>query len=118
MRAVPERPELVRARVDSQEFKDGMIRITKGLLFVLHPNLEYHKSTFRADDIRQKSSDEQRSLMTPLMRGLYLERGQRVFQCWRHVEEPRGGCWMLVFYECFGYFVSHTNGTELDGWNP
>lgn len=112
MRAVPQRPELIRARVDGQEF-------TKGLLFALHPGLDYHKSTFTALDIRQQSSDGQRSLMTQLMRGHYLERGEGVFKCWRHIEESRkGGAWMLVVYECFGFFVFHTSGNEFGGSNP
>jgi hypothetical protein len=114
MQAVPERPELIRARIDDQELKDGMIRITKGLLYALHPTFNYHKSTFTALSVSQQASDKQRNLMTQLMRGLFLERGQGVFQCWRHLDEARaGGVWMLILYGCFGYFVFHTSKPEL-----
>jgi hypothetical protein len=119
MKTVPEHPERFRFRTDDREFREGMIRIAKGLLFNLHPSFDYRSSTFNAIDIHQKSFDEQLRLMARLkQQGLYFERGQRVFQCWRHVEESRCGVWMLVLYECFGFFVVHTNGSELDKWKP
>jgi hypothetical protein len=119
IRSVTERPELFRVGkgIDSQEFKDGMIRITKGLLFALHPALDYHKSTFTALVIRQQPTERQIGVMAELMRGQFLERGQGVFQCWRRVDELRkGGAWMLVFYECYGYFVFHPSGPERNDW--
>ena len=113
MQAVSERPELIRAGIDDQEFKDGMIRITKGLLFTLHPDFDYYKSTFEAVYVRQQSSVEQLRLMSQIMREPYLKRGQCVFECWRHVDETGDeGVWMLILYGCFGFFVFHTNKPE------
>ncbi len=115
MQAVGDRPELKRTCVDGSEFNEGMIRITKGLLFTLHPSFDYRSSTFRALYGDQRSSLEQLKLMATLKRGQYFERGQGVFQCWRRVEEAHGGgVWMLCFYGCFGFFVVHTNGAELN----
>ncbi len=47
MQAVSERPELIRAGIDDQEFKDGMIRITKGLLFTLHPDFDFYNQLLK-----------------------------------------------------------------------
>lgn len=116
---VSERSELVRTPIDDQEFKDGMIRITKGLLFTLHPGFEYRSSTFKAFDVHPRPFDEQLELMAMLKRGQYFERGNGVFQCWRHVEESQGGgVWMLFIYECFGFFVFHAIDSELDCMKP
>jgi hypothetical protein len=113
METVSGRPELVRTRIDAREFNEGMIQITKGLLFTLHPNIDYHRSVFKVDNIRQQSSDKQLRRMARLKRGKYFERGGNVFQCWRNVDELRGvGEWMLIFYGGFGYFVLHTNGRK------
>jgi hypothetical protein len=116
MRAVANLPELKHTSIDASEFNDGVVRITKGLLFTLYPRFDYRRSTFRAIYIDQCSSPEQLSPMAVLKeKGQFFERGDGVFQCWRHVEEAHGGgVWMLCFYRCFGYFVSHTNGAELD----
>src|SRR5436189_34443 len=119
MEPVPERPDLIRVRMDAQEFKEGVVRITKGLLFTLHPCLDYYNSTFNVIDIHPKPFDEQLKLMARLKQEEHFERGQGAFQCWRHVEEAKGGgVWMMVFYECFGFFVFHTNGPELDNLKP
>jgi hypothetical protein len=116
MEPMPEHPDLLRVRMDATEFREGMIRITKGLLFVLHPNLNYLNSKFFAMDITPNAFDEQLRTMGLLKnQGDFFERGNGVFKSWRHVDEARGGgMWMLLFYECFGFFVSHTNGSELD----
>ena len=115
MRAIAERPGLMRVQMEAQEFHEGMIRITKGLLFTLHPGFNYHKSKFNVIDIHPSPFDKQLRLMAMLKQSEYFERGQQVFQCWRHVDETHGvGAWMLIFYECFGFFVFHTQGTELD----
>ena len=101
--------------MDAHEFQQGMIRITKGLLYALHPGFDYHKSKFNVISIHPKPFDEQLKLMAMLKRAEHFERGQGAFQCWRHVDQAKGGgAWMLVFYECFGFFVFHTNGPELD----
>jgi hypothetical protein len=114
METVPGRPGLIRTRIDAQdaqEFKEGMIQITKGLLFTLHPNIDYHRSIFKVDYIRPQSSNKQLRRMARLKCGEYFERGESVFQCWRDVDESRGvGEWMLILYGGFGYFVSHKNG--------
>lgn len=100
--------------MQAHEFRDGIIRITKGLLCCLHPGFDYSKATFDVIDIHPKPFDEQLRLMAMLKQAAFLERGQRAFQCWHHVDEPKGGgAWMLAFYECFGFFVFHTNGREL-----
>jgi hypothetical protein len=115
MQSTAEHPALIRVRMNAHEFQQGMIRITKGLLFALHPKFNYHKSKFDVIDIRPKPSDEQLRLIAMLKRAEFFERGQGVFQCWRHVDEAKSaGAWMLVFYECFGFFVFHTNGIELN----
>lgn len=109
------RPDLISLKIDAREFQLGMIRITKGLLFALYPRFDYRKSTFCVADISPKPSGAQMNIMTMLMRAQYFERGQRVFRCWHHVEEVRGaGAWMLVFYECFGFFVFHSNNPKSD----
>jgi hypothetical protein len=120
MKATPEYPKLPVMRVETPEFEEGMIRITKGLLFALHPGFDYFSSMFRAEAIQPQPFDAQLRLMAGLKRqGQHFERGQRVFQCWRNVEtSQRVGCWMLVFYECFGFFVFHTNGSEPDCLKP
>jgi hypothetical protein len=113
MQPTMERPELVRFRIDAAEFKEGMIRITKGLLTTLHSGFDYHHSAFDVIDLHPQPFDEQLRLMKRLRQSAYFERGERVFQCWRHVDEAQGGgVWMLVFYECFGFFVFHTNYPE------
>jgi hypothetical protein len=117
MRTVSGRPELLHVQIGFQEFKEGMIRIAKGLLFTLHPNCDYRESAFRAMEVSPQASDEQLKVMAMLLKqGQYFERGQRVFQCWRHVDEKRGGgVWMMCFYECFGFFVLHgRRGPEVD----
>lgn len=115
MQAMANRPELKQTSIDVSEFNDGMIRITKGLLFTLYPRFDYRRSTFRALYGDQRSSLEQLRLMAMLKQGQHFERGEGVFQCWHHVEGAHGGgVWMLCFYGCFGYFVIHTNGAELD----
>jgi len=115
MRPIPGNPDLVRYRIEAQELKEGIIRITKGLLWFLHPNFAYHNSVFEVLEIRQKSSDEQLRLMAMLKRADYLERGNRTFECWRHIEEKRnGGAWMMAFYQCFAFFVFHSNEGDLD----
>jgi hypothetical protein len=115
MTPVRERPEIVRAGIEAKDFQAGMVRITKGLLYGLYPGFDYRKSRFCATYITQESCDEQLKLMALLKQAQHFERGQGVFQCWRFVDEAQGaGMWMLVFYECFGYFVFHSNGAELD----
>jgi len=53
--------------------------------------------------------------MQQLKRAPYFQRGEQTFQCWHYVDINRhGGAWMVVFYECFGFFVFHTAGSELD----
>jgi hypothetical protein len=48
--------------------------------------------------------------------GAYFQRGDRTFECWRVIDQENGlGQWMLAFYECAGFLVSHANGPELDG---
>jgi len=114
MQSTAEHPDLPRLRMDAHEFQQGMIRITKGLLFALHPGFNYHESKFNVIDIHPKPFDEQLRWMAMLKQAQHFERGERTFQCWRHVDEAMGGgAWMLVFYECFGFFVFHTNGREL-----
>lgn len=118
MRNTPEGPNLVRVRMDAREFQKGMIRITKGLLFRLHPGFSYQNARFDVVGISPKRSDEQLRLMAMLKQGVYFERGPKVFQCWRHVDRARGaGVWMLIFYECFGFFVWHTNDEAGFGSN-
>jgi hypothetical protein len=111
METVLERPELIRSQFDAQEFEEGMKRITKGLLFTQHPSFDYRNSTFKAIDIHPQPFDEQLMLIAGMRKqGQYFERGERVFQCWHHVEASlRRGIWMLVLYECFGFFVSHAD---------
>ena len=118
--AVADQPALFRVGrgIDNREFSDGMIQITKGLLFALHPNLNYHELIFTPISIRQQPSKNQLRLMTGLILGEYLELGQGVFQCWRKVAESRKrGVWMLVFYECYGYFVFHQSASDCNTWN-
>jgi hypothetical protein len=119
-RAMPKHPELIKVTVDTPEFAEGMIRITKGLLFALHPGFDYYKSIFWAQAIHPQPFDAQLKLMAGLKKqGQHFERGQRVFRCWRSVEASTGvGCWMLVFYECLGFFVFHRNGSEPDCLKP
>lgn len=115
MQPAAEHPDLIRVRMDAREFEQGMIRITKGLLFVLYPRFDYHRSKFYVIDIHPKPFDEQLRLIAMLRQAKHFERGQGAFECWHHVDEAKGGgAWMLVFYECFGFFVLHANGSELD----
>lgn len=65
---------------------------------------------FEAMDLPPVPTDEQMKVMAALKHGNYLERGDKVFQAWYHVQaEPLVGCWMLIFYECFGFLVFHTS---------
>lgn len=108
MRPVNERPELVHVRSKAHEFDEGMVRITKGLLFGLHPQFDYRNSIFQVISLHPRPHDAQTRVIAMLKQAQYLERGQKVFQVWRHVDESRqSGAWMLVFYECFGFFVTH-----------
>lgn len=114
MRPTSEHPDLIRVRIDAHEFQQGMIRITKGLLYALHPGFNYHRAKFTVIHIHPKPFDEQLMLMATLKQAQHFERGERVFQCWRRVDEAKDvGAWMLVFYECFGCFVFHTNRSGL-----
>jgi hypothetical protein len=113
MRPVPGDPELVGLSMDAKEFKDGAIRITKGLLAAFHKQFDYFGSFFHAEVISPEPFDAQLHLIAALKRAKHFERGQRVFQCWRFVDEAQGdGFWMLLFYECFGFFVRHTTNSE------
>jgi hypothetical protein len=118
MEPVPQYPDLVRVRIEAEEFEQGMIRITKGLLFTLHLGFDYRRSTFTVIPIHPQPFEQQLRRMAMLKKcGEYFERGDSVFQCWRHVDEQNGGgAWMLLFYQCFGFFVFHTNGSEADAW--
>jgi hypothetical protein len=114
MQPVEGHPGLIRVRINAHEFHQGMVRITKGLLFALHPGFNYRRSEFDVIDIHPQPFDEQLKLMAMLKQAPYFERGQKAFQCWRHVDESKGGgAWMLIFYECFGFFVIHTNRSVL-----
>jgi hypothetical protein len=115
MRQIPGRDNLVHCRVDASDFTEGMIRITKGLLHQLHPRLDYQSSSFDVVYISPQSSDEQLKVIECLTSGTRFERGDGVFKSWRRVDEVKcWGAWMLIFYDCFGYIVSHTNGPEID----
>jgi hypothetical protein len=115
MTATAEHPSLVRVRVQANEFNDGIIRITKGLLCHLHPGVDYRKDRFDVIAIDPKPFDEQLKVMAMLKQASTFELGQRAFKCWHHVDEAKGGgAWMLVFYECFGFFVFHTNKIEQE----
>jgi hypothetical protein len=117
MQPVRDQPGLIHAKIEAQEFKEGMIQITKGLLFTLHPTFNYRGSNFRVESVHPRSSDEQLRLMAMLKQGEYFQRGSGVFQCWRCVDESKGGgAWMLVLYDCFAFFVFHTNDSRLDNW--
>lgn len=112
MKSVPGNGDLVYIQMDGSEFVDGVIRITKGLLFALYPNFDYFNSEFTAFGMTARASDEQLRLMAALKQQKYFERGQKTFQCWYHVDErQRYGMWMIVFYECFGFFVRHVGGS-------
>lgn len=116
MKDAPEYPNLVNFRMEAHEFQKGMIRIVKGLLFCLHPGFKYERAKFDVVDIQPKPFDEQLKIMAMLKQATYFERGERVFQCWRHIDEARGaGAWMLIFYECFGFFVWHSNDATACG---
>jgi len=118
MRPVAGAEGLVRAKIDAQEFAEGAIRITKGLLCELYQNFDYFNSTFKALEISQEASKNQTNLITLFLRAQNFERGQGVFQCWHQIKESDGiGVWMMVFYQCFGFFVFHAKGTECDMWN-
>ena len=65
-------------------------------------------------NIHPEPFDEQLKLIRMFMKAKFLERGERVFQCWHHVDDAMGrGAWMLVFYECFGFIIFHSKGQEL-----
>ncbi|HEU5071704.1 MAG TPA: hypothetical protein VFV96_14965 [Verrucomicrobiae bacterium] len=115
MQTLADHPGLARARIPAHEFHQGMIRITKGLLFALHPRFDYYQSNFDVIDIHPKPFDRQLRLIATLKQAEHFECGQRAFQCWRHVDETRdAGVWMLAFYECFGFFVVHSNGSGMN----
>ena len=105
--------DLIRMRIPADEFRAGAVRITKGLLAFLHKGLDYYGSHFYVEPISPEPFDAQLRLMAMLRQGQHFQRGERVFQCWYHVEQKRSaGYWMLLFYECFGFFVSHANDPE------
>jgi len=66
MKDVAGRSDLVRVRTDAREFHEGMIRITKGLLFCLHPGFDYQKARFDVVDISPEPFDAQLQLMAML----------------------------------------------------
>jgi hypothetical protein len=110
MRPVTGHPELQQFAVNAAEFRYGMIRIVKGLLATLFPDRDMRGSVFDAMDLKPVATDEQMKMMAALKQAKYFERGDRVFQAWYQVrDEPLAGCWMLIFYECFGFLVFHTN---------
>lgn len=114
MQPVPGHSDLTLVRADAKEFEEGIIRITKGLLFALHPDFDYRESDFKAIDIQPRASNEQLRLMASLKGAAFFERGFHTFQSWRIIDQATGsGVWMVILYQCFGFFVFHTNGSEL-----
>jgi len=113
MKPVAGHPNLILSQIDAKEFKEGAIRITKGLLAKLHPEFNYHESYFHVEQISLRPCAEQSNLIGMLKAGTHFQIGDGVFQCWRYLDLERGGgCWMLIFYECFGFFVAHANNSE------
>lgn len=116
MTPVAGQPGLFRAKVPRQEeFLEGSIRMVKGLLYTFHPSFNYMHSEFLADALPPWPSRQHLSVVEVLKRGELLERGNGVFQCWRHVDEARlRGDWLLVFYGSFSFIVSHEQNCRSD----
>lgn len=100
--------DLFRVEIPAQDFIEGSIRMVKGLLYTFHPGFDYMRSEFLAEALPPSPTSQHLSFVRVLKRGELLERGNGVFQCWRHVDEARlRGDWLLVFYGSFSFIVSH-----------
>jgi hypothetical protein len=101
--------DLFRAQIPAEEFLEGSIRMVKGLLYTFHPGFNYVHSEFLAEAVPPQITSQHLRLVELLKkRGEVIERGDGVFQCWRHVDETQlRGAWLLVFYGSLSFIVSH-----------
>ncbi len=90
-----------------------MIRITKGLLAVLYPQVDYLNFEYEVRSINQFVSSRVGEVSAK--QGAvphFMERGNRAFQVWHAVFERNGyGGWFYSFHNALGFNVMHRNRT-------
>ncbi len=94
--------------IPQKEIKDGLIRIVKGLLFHHFPFVPREELEFNLIQIDQMKLNE---VLDPLLPSLPLccEKGNGVFRYWAGLvhEQPRGGVWVLMFYDSMAFTIFH-----------
>jgi hypothetical protein len=81
-----------------------LIRIVKGLLTYLYPELDYSTHAFKVDHLMPRADD----IAMLFSHFAYDERGEGVFRFFRGVvSDPPRGMWVLVFYDSASFLVVH-----------
>lgn len=97
--------------MDRKDFEPYLIRITKGLLAHLYPQVDYSGLIFSVVQLGQFQADQPRFRdMAAILK--YGQRGDGVFRFWHGMakEEPSSGLWILQFYEAALFLVKHRKG--------
>lgn len=116
MEAVPG-SDRFRTAIEGLPFRYLATRIVKGLLYELFPGLDYRESHFSAIELSPEATIRQLALITAMLSRTHLVRGDNVFQAWYEVQTDQGrGAWLIVFYECFGFFVLHDERPQGPLW--
>ena len=90
------------------EINRVLIRITKGFLFLTHPEVNSAALDYRVTMIQQfRFAELASSLNEPLP---YFELGDGIFRMWRGLADidHRSGIWFYLFYDSAGFGVEHS----------
>ena len=93
--------------VPPEHILPSVIRITKGLLWTYHPEVDYKSTQFKVTQIHQYRVQE---AVDCLGHTLHEERGDGVFHFWRGFlsESPRYGMyWLFVFFGSCAFLIEH-----------
>jgi hypothetical protein len=90
------------------EINRVLIRITKGFLFLTHPEIDSASLNYRVTMIQQFRFTE----MAPFLNKSfpYFELGDGLFRMWRGLVDTdlRCGTWVYLFYDSAGFGVEHS----------
>jgi hypothetical protein len=99
--------------VPRAEFEPFFIRLAKGLLTALYPNVDYFAMQFEVRQWSQFAGSHKRfAQLTSLLTA--DQRGDGVFRFWHKVfpEEQNAGVWLLQFYDAALFLVMHRPSTS------
>lgn len=99
---ISNKPELYAIKIPTKRLNNFLIRITKGLLFRFHPEIDYSNLSF---EIRQMKTDQE--TIDFLYKNLYYEeRGNGIFRFWRGVvKSTQRVVLAYTFYEAQTFVV-------------